>query len=87
MLCVRAEATSRARPTPASQAERVRIVSGRMNEEVFELSADIVKAMKIDSIIPSRHSSVESRCVWCMIRPMVQMTKEYKNMTLMDVII
>lgn len=50
-----------------------------MNEEVCKSSDNIVRAIKIDSIIPSRQSSVESRCVWYIIRPMVQMMKENMN--------
>lgn len=36
MLCVRVEAISRARPTPASQAEMVKTVKGKMNNDGCE---------------------------------------------------
>lgn len=61
MLCVRAEAISRARPMPASQADSVRTVKGRMKEEMFELRDHVAISKNTDSIIPSRHNRAERR--------------------------
>lgn len=85
MLCVRAEATSRARPVPASQAERVRIVRGRMNDEGCDWSEDIVRAKKMERAMPSRQRRVERRWLWWVIRPMMQREKENKKNVLVGV--
>lgn len=61
VLCVRAEAISRARPMPASHADSVSTVRGRMKDEMFEFRDHVAINKKTDSIIPSRHSRAESR--------------------------
>lgn len=64
------EATSRASPVPASQAEKVSIRIGRRVEDVVCVwIGHIDNAIYIDSIILSRHSSAEIRWVRWKARP------------------
>lgn len=61
---MRAVATSSAKPALASQAENARRSIGAVENPVdSNCSAHRASAMNKDSIIPSRHSSAESRWV------------------------
>lgn len=64
MPCVRAVATSRARPALASQAENARRKTGRA-EKLVEPNCMVHRdrAMNRDNIIPSRQSRADSRWV------------------------
>lgn len=67
---VRVEATSRASPVPASQAENVSIRMGsRVDAGVCVWMGHMARAMYIDSIMLSRHSSAEIRWVRWKARP------------------
>ena len=61
VLCVRAEAISRARPMPASHADNVRTVKGRMKDEMFEFRDHVAINRNTDNIMPSRHNRAERR--------------------------
>lgn len=59
---VRVEATSRASPVPASQAEKVSMKIGRrVGDDVCVWMGHIDRARYIDSIMLSRHSRAEIR--------------------------
>lgn len=61
---MRVEATRSASPVPASQAEKVSMMIGRIAwEDVWACTGHMARATYIDSIIPSRHSRAEIRCV------------------------
>ena len=63
-------ATRRARPALASQAENARSNMGAAEKiEAFSWRAHRERAMKRESIIPSRHRRAESRCVRWRARP------------------
>lgn len=67
---VRVEATSRASPVPASQAENVSIRMGRMVEvDVCVWIGHMVRATYIDNIMLSRHSRAEIKWVRWKARP------------------
>lgn len=67
---VRVEATRRASPVPASQAENVSMRTGMMVEDgVCIWMGHMAKATYRDSIILSRHSSAAIRCVRWKARP------------------
>lgn len=60
--CVRVEATSRARPVPASQAENVSMRIGSRVEDVDCIwIGHMARATYIDSIMHSRHNRAEIR--------------------------
>ena len=70
MPCVRAVATSRARPAPASQAENARRSIGAAEKFVTLNCRDQRdSATNRDSIIPSRQSRAERRWVRWNARP------------------
>lgn len=59
---VRVEATSKASPVPASQAENVSMRMGRSEEDgIWVWMGHMARATYMDSIIPSRHSNAETR--------------------------
>lgn len=59
---VRVEATSRAKPVPASQAENVSMMIGRMVEDGDCIwIGHMARATYIDSIMLSKHSRAEIR--------------------------
>lgn len=67
---MRVEATSRASPVPASQAEKVNIRMGRrVGDVVCVWIGHIDSATYIDSIILSKHSSAEIKWVRWKARP------------------
>lgn len=67
---VRVEATRRARPVPASQAENVSMKIGkRVAEGVWVCTGHIDRATYIDSIMLSRHNKAEIRWVRWRARP------------------
>lgn len=67
---MRVEATSIARPVPASQAEKVSMRIGvRAREVVWFSMGNIDRAMYRDNIMLSRHSRAEIRWVRCRVRP------------------
>ena len=57
-------ATRRANPVLASQTEKAKRIRG-LEDELSESSVNVhaVRPMKRDSIIPSRHSKADRRCV------------------------
>ena len=56
------EATNRASPVPASQAENVSMMMGRMVEEDDCISmGHMARAMYMDNIMLSRHSRAETK--------------------------
>lgn len=58
------EATSIARPVPASQAENVSMSMGiRVGDVVWFSIGQIDRAMYMDSIMLSRHRRAEIKCV------------------------
>lgn len=58
------DATSIARPVPASQAENVSMSTGtRVNDVAWFSTGQVDRAMYIDSIMLSRHSRAEIRWV------------------------
>lgn len=64
------EATSRARPVPASQAEKVNMIIGRMVEDDDCIwMGHMASATYMDSIMLSRHSRAEIRWVRWKARP------------------
>lgn len=67
---VRVEATSRASPVPASQAENVSMRMGRMVEvDACVWMGHMARATYMDSIMLSRHSRAEIRWVRWKARP------------------
>lgn len=61
---VRVDATSIARPVPASQAENVSMSMGiRVNDAAWFSTGQVDKAMYMDNIMLSRHSRAETRWV------------------------
>lgn len=67
---VRVEATSRARPVPASQAENVSIIIGRMVKDGACIwMGHMASATYMDSIILSRQRRAEIRWVRWKARP------------------
>lgn len=61
---VREEATSAARPVPASQAEKASMSSGmRVDDVVWFSTGQIERATYRDSIMLSKHSRAETKCV------------------------
>lgn len=61
---MRVEATRSASPVPASQAEKVSMMMGRIVwDDVWVWIGHIARATYMDSIIPSRHRRAEIRCV------------------------
>lgn len=70
------DATSIARPVPASQAEKANMSTGRRENDVAWFSTgQSDKAMYIDSIMLSRHSRAEIRCVRWKASPKLLNTK------------
>ena len=64
------EATSIARPVPASQAENVSISMGiKVGDVAWFSIGQMDKAMYMDSIMLSRHRRAEIRCVRWNARP------------------
>lgn len=55
--------TSKARPTPASHAEKTSKISGAIEAENM-WKWEMIRAIRInrDNIIPSKHRSVDIRC-------------------------
>lgn len=65
-------ATSRARPVPASQAEKASSIMGAVaSVEVCSVEKIIVNVVNRASIMPSMHRSAETRCVRCRESPMM----------------
>lgn len=67
---VRVEATSRARPVPASQAENVSMRMGRVEEaDAWVWMGHMARATYMDSIMLSKHSRAEIRWVRWKAKP------------------
>lgn len=67
---MRVEATSRASPVPASQAENASIRIGRMEwDGAWVWMGHMARATYMESIMPSRHSRAEIRWVRWNARP------------------
>lgn len=62
--CVRVDATSMARPVPASHAEKVSISTGAsVNDDIWFSTDQVERGIYMDSIMLSRHSKAEIRWV------------------------
>lgn len=67
---VRVEATSRARPVAASQAENVSMIMGRIVEiDDCVWMGHMARAIYMDNIMPSKHNKAEIRWVRWKARP------------------
>lgn len=78
---VRVEATNRARPVAASQAENASMRSGRrVADVVWVWMGHMERAMYMDSIMLSRHSRAEIKCVRWKARPRLLRVKAEKKL-------
>lgn len=76
------EATSRARPVAASQAENANMRSGRrVADVVWVWIGHMERAMYMDNIMLSRHSRAETRCVRWKARPSPLRVKAEKKLS------